>query len=359
MLETIRAYAREQLASSNEGEAAHRAQAAYFVELAERAAREMAGPDQARALALLDAEIDNVRAALDWAQLEEPARALRIAASLGRYWGVKGLFREARERLDAAAESAELDAAAGARALLAGGNIARLQGDRAGARSFFERGLAHARLSGPVEYVARFLSALGGLERLEDRPARARELFEEALGALAAGDLASEAVIRFNLAVVRFDDHDDVAAAELLDSSCALFEDVGDKQQLANASATLAFVQHERGDELAATVAMRQALDLLVEVEEPAVTGFALMIAAIVLGDPLAAARWLGLAEGVWARLGRNWESLEQRAHEAAERVAQTLAPNELDAARREGAELSLRAALDEAMSLISADVAD
>jgi predicted ATPase/DNA-binding SARP family transcriptional activator len=358
MLETIREYGRGRLAESEAEAATRRAHASHFLDLAARAGRELSGPEQARTLAALDDDVDNLRAALAWSHVEEPAWALRIAAGLGRYWGVRGLFREARDWLDAVRDSAELDPTAGARALLAGGNIARLQGDRPGARSFFEQGVAHVGEHGPAEYAARFLTALGSLERLEGNLELARKLLEESLRRQASGDIAGDAVTRSNLGVVLFDAGDYDGAADLLEEGCTLFEEMGDKQQLAQVAATLAYVQRERGDQVEAAAGIRRALELLAEAEEPAVTGFALMVAALVLDkrSPGHAARWLGFAEAVWARLGRGWESLEQRASEDASRVALALDASERARERAAGAELTVRDALDEALSLLGVD---
>ena len=65
MLETIREYAREQLATSGETRLFQH-HAAYYLAFAEQAARELTGQHQAPWLRRLDAEQDNLRAALTW-----------------------------------------------------------------------------------------------------------------------------------------------------------------------------------------------------------------------------------------------------------------------------------------------------
>ena len=64
MLETIREFGLEALAESGEMEAIRHAHAAYYLQLAETAAPELKGPQQAVWFRRLERELDNLRAAL-------------------------------------------------------------------------------------------------------------------------------------------------------------------------------------------------------------------------------------------------------------------------------------------------------
>ena len=67
MLESIREYALERLAARGDEEEIRRRHAGFYLELAEAAEPGLLGPKQREWLERLDAERDNVRAALDWA----------------------------------------------------------------------------------------------------------------------------------------------------------------------------------------------------------------------------------------------------------------------------------------------------
>jgi predicted ATPase len=64
MLETVHEFAREKLGQSAEAEEIERVHAEYFLALAEEADPELRGPDQLQWLEKLEAEHDNMRAAL-------------------------------------------------------------------------------------------------------------------------------------------------------------------------------------------------------------------------------------------------------------------------------------------------------
>ena len=95
MLETIHEYARERLEASGETEDLHRRHATYYLGLAEQAEAELDGPKQAMWLERLEAEHDNLRAALQWAlDTGEPELALQLAGALAPYWYLRSQSSE-------------------------------------------------------------------------------------------------------------------------------------------------------------------------------------------------------------------------------------------------------------------------
>jgi predicted ATPase len=97
MLETVREFALAQLAASGEEESLRDAHAAYFLDLAERAAPLLHGKGQQRWLERLQAEQANLRLALArWERRGDVSAALRMAAALWRFWHRRGYWEEGR-----------------------------------------------------------------------------------------------------------------------------------------------------------------------------------------------------------------------------------------------------------------------
>ncbi len=90
MLETIRAFGAEKLAEAGEAEAFHRAHAEYFLRFAEEADPMLRTADQLTWLARIDADYDNILAALRWATENDVVLALRLVPLLAMYWWMRG-----------------------------------------------------------------------------------------------------------------------------------------------------------------------------------------------------------------------------------------------------------------------------
>ena len=105
MLETIRAYATERLALTTDVDAVRARHYRVYLALAERHGSEQAlwAADGHEHLERLDAEIDNIHAALGWAIEQANAeRALAMAAALGPYWVMRDRYAEAVDWVDRA-----------------------------------------------------------------------------------------------------------------------------------------------------------------------------------------------------------------------------------------------------------------
>ncbi|MEV5834078.1 BTAD domain-containing putative transcriptional regulator [Nocardia sp. NPDC052112] len=103
MLGTIKEYAEQRLAEAGESDPARRAHLAYFTELAETADPYLRRAEQLEWLATLEAEHDNIAAAMRGALAAgEADGAMRLAAAAGWYWWLGGHKAEGNELLMAA-----------------------------------------------------------------------------------------------------------------------------------------------------------------------------------------------------------------------------------------------------------------
>ena len=137
MLETIREFAMEQAVESGRWAALRERHAALFRELSETLASRVMSSEKRQWLDRLEEEHDNLRAAITWAQETGAAElALRMAASLWRFWQMRGYLVEGLDRVTQAlamphaaehpeARADALSAAAGLAYWLADGQRAR------------------------------------------------------------------------------------------------------------------------------------------------------------------------------------------------------------------------------------------
>ena len=98
MLETIRAFGLARLAETDQEHTIRQRHAAHFLhEVAEPAGQALLGPRQLHWLRLLDAERDNLHAAVRWHIDTDPLTALRMVAALTVYWWLRGQRDEATQ----------------------------------------------------------------------------------------------------------------------------------------------------------------------------------------------------------------------------------------------------------------------
>jgi predicted ATPase/DNA-binding CsgD family transcriptional regulator len=138
LLETIRQYGREILATAGTEGQLRRRHRDYYLALAEQLCASWCGPGQAAILTELRTETDNLAAALDWSLAEPGEDALRLVSALRYHWIVGGFLSTGRRRLDQALATARRQTLERGHALWVAAWIAILQG---------EPGTAQARLA--------------------------------------------------------------------------------------------------------------------------------------------------------------------------------------------------------------------
>ena len=263
MLETIREYAREKLGEAGEMERARTAHLEFFARWVEETEGELRGPRQLRWLDLLDLELDNLRAALDWAAANDPQPGLRLVGASLWYWNLRGHWREGpmwMAKLLAAPVAAPTPARA--RALIASANLAHWgSNDYLLARDQLDEAVAILRASAASAWDLAYALALLGAVRLDlGDPAAAAAALEESL---ALGEsLAEEGRWVQAWALMSLGDlsEDPAQAQAHFERSAALFRQLGDRAQLPVVLAHLAwFHLQQRHYALAETSAAESA----------------------------------------------------------------------------------------------------
>jgi predicted ATPase/DNA-binding SARP family transcriptional activator len=234
LLDTIRQHAGERLLAAGEQarvEAGHRA---WYLALAEAADRDLdPGVAATWPADRLEAEHDDLRAALTSAIRHDPPIGLRLAAALWWFWMARGYFREAVQRLEDALAAAPAPTPQRARTLFAAaGMTLRLhagQVDRIVALG--SEGVEIARACGDRHAVARALERQGVSVMGAFEYAAAERAFAEGLAlAEEIGDRDVAVAITQAQGVLAACRGENAAARALFDESLALLDEVEDER---------------------------------------------------------------------------------------------------------------------------------
>ncbi|MDQ3928194.1 MAG: tetratricopeptide repeat protein, partial [Chloroflexota bacterium] len=277
MLETIREYALERLVEEGEAQDAHRRHAGHFAAFAEAAEGELRGPSQTEWLNKLQADRDNLRAALAWSAGSEGDRnyerveyGLRIAGALAQFWQIYGPISEGREWLETVLKVPEGHriTAARAKALFSAGWLALFQGDYAIATAHCSESLTINRQLGDDWNASLALNGLGrAMEAIGDLD-QAIALYEESLATRRKmGSQWGVGGSLNNLGRVAMRQRDYERATQLLEEAVAMFRDAGDKGSMSVALNNLGLVCIRRGDLARAKALLEECLAVQLEVD--------------------------------------------------------------------------------------------
>ncbi len=318
MLETIREFALDRLRQAGHLDDTRRLHAEYYAGVAERAQRELFGPAQLASLDRLEAEHDDLRAALAWslesqgagalADTERTEIGLRLAQALGPFWNMHGHAAEGRPWLERAIELAADDEAPVGRIAYWLGMLLLQQGDLEGARALLERSLAVWRVLGELEQQARALSSLGGTHRRLGNLDVARTVLEECLAlARSMGSRTLLAGALTNLGQVDWAAGDFDRAAQSLHEALELRQSQGDMNGAAVDVQLLALISLLAGRPAEARQMHSGVLGYVASSGDAELLADVLELAACIsaeLGEGLRAARLAGAAEAVREAVG-------------------------------------------------------
>ena len=263
MLEALREFGAEQL-SGDEGHALSCRHAHYCEALAARMDALWDGPEQEQGRATLEAEYDNLRAALTFCRTDETggATGLRLAASLGHFWVLRGLLREGLDWLDAALARPGPDDARAA-ALARAGYLHAGTGNYGPALEMLSEAISLGRGLGGDPILRGALRMRGVTFSWSGDSVRAAQDYEEALalGRL-AGDEVTVAIMLNNLAILTEQRKDLAGAQRLYEEALAVFQKLGSRRRIAHSLHNLGNVAHELGDYDRAAAMLTESLAL-------------------------------------------------------------------------------------------------
>jgi len=349
MLETIRQYAWERLVESGEAAAIRRGHAEVFLALAQESGRKLWGTEQIGSVKRLDAEHDNLRAALAWSRTEPAGTevGLRLAAALAQFWQLRGYLSEGQAWLEALlSEGGEAPAAVRAQALSRAGFLSGFNEPERGT-AFLEEALALYReladTSGIVEqlyFLAWMAQWQGNYPQAVARAHQALTLAQE------IGDKWCEAAALFCLEEVAYAQGDLVQATALLEEGITLCREMGNLWALGRRLTRLGQITHTQGDPQRALALINEALVACWQAGDTsgtamALTGLAGMARAE--GEPARAARLLGAVAALREATGTVLIPAFQSDYEReAAAVRAQLNANTLEAAWREGLAMTI-----------------
>jgi predicted ATPase len=359
MLETIREYAGDLLTASGERSAMERVHAVYFQALAEHADTGLRGPKQELWMERLEAEVDNLRAALRWSlHNAEWDVGFHLGGALWYFWFLSGRMSEGRNWLDMLLATPEATPAPAvrAKALVGASWLARSQGAFGEATALAKEGLALYDELGDHSGRADALTTLACVAMDQGDGARARPFAEESLSLRREhGDGWAIAVSLNNLGYLAAVEGDNLRAREYLTECLELSRAVGDTRGVARSLQNLGDVAHALGDAAGGYALMAEALVLLQNLGSRdgvvgSIEGIARAVAAE--GQPRQATRLLSAASSLRITQGDPLRPSEQAEYkQAVTALRDTLGTEAFEEAWAEGAALSFDEAISAALA--------
>jgi len=321
MLETIREYAFEKLGA--DADEYRRRHAKHFLDVAEAAWADIlgGGEPEARGLALLDDEQENLHAALAWAvETADVDAETRFAAAQRWYWLVRGRLSEAARVFEHAIEVTDASSAVHADMLAGGGTFNVRRGERRRGATQLNAALSLFRALGNEDEVSRCIAELGHVAVDDGDLDRAVELYTEAVEVFErVGNRTRQAVALSNLAAIDAQRGDSAAAAVHGERALALQRANGDLDGTAVSLANLGRVRLALGEDDAARAAFHESLTVGLRLDYRMLLAYLLGAAGELArraGRPEQAARLIGGAAGAFEAIAMQIPQEETAEHE-------------------------------------------
>jgi predicted ATPase/transcriptional regulator with XRE-family HTH domain len=267
MLVTIQEFARERLREMGQQTEVRDWHLAHFLDLAERADKELRGHHQREWLRRLDSDRDNLRAALDWAiETGQTKMALQMARKLHWFFFVSGDHTEGQQWLRRALKmtDASLYPEAQAEALTQlAHHIWLIIRTTKEARASVEQAVAIAHAHNDQHNIAKALAILGLILTRENDFVTAQSTLEESKALFQEiGDKWGFAHAIMCLGLQSLIEDDRETSLALHEQALALFREVGDRYFQCAALRQIGNLRVKQGDLTHGTVALQEALIL-------------------------------------------------------------------------------------------------
>jgi predicted ATPase/DNA-binding XRE family transcriptional regulator len=348
MLETVRAYAVQELIVAGEKDDALAGLVRYCAAEASLAARELTGPAQGEWLDRVREDLESYRAVLAWLlERDRAPEACDIAWSLFFFWGIRGHAAEGLWWYDQILDRPSLAAAIECRALLGSAAMRYTQGELARARTALTRVFDLAHQTGDAVIIARAENLLGDIEHSLGNADAAREHFAHAIDGFRA--LALPWALGNSLtgmASVVLATGDLAHAERLLEEATAVLRHTA-PWFLSWTLYLRSVVAVRRANPRAAFALARECLTYIRDLHDKFAFVYVMVplaAAAVLTGDEAWAARILGAADSISECTGAavtDGTVLNLR-REAEQRARARLGPQRWDRSHREGRALSI-----------------
>ncbi|MFJ8821923.1 ATP-binding protein [Streptomyces sp. NPDC102467] len=322
MLDTVRAYGAEWLVQTGDSCRMRRRHRDWYMGLATWCELDWFSPRQNEVAARIDAELPNLRAALEFC-LTEPGEThlgQYLAGTLWFYWAGCGRLTEGRHWLERSvdlADPADENEADGAldygasrlKALWVLGYVAILQGDTVPALAALQECHDEAERGGDATALAYAVHRTGCLALVTDDMPRAERLLRAALTSYREiGELNSNVLMgQVELAMAVAFQGDLAEAVSLCEDVRQVCEDHGERWTMAYALYVLAYAAWHKGDLLRARRLLEECLAIDHEFHDLLGSVLAMELLALITlteGDAAEAAVLQGAAGGIWPSVG-------------------------------------------------------